>query len=105
MALGNSRPRNWGKDSQEIALALLLKRNNLAYQLTPMPALDQKPRMALKLAGRKGEVTTPFAETCAELVNVRRGVWKALHVVDGRTLAAGISLRDAVRRTIEVVLH
>lgn len=30
MALGTSRPRNWGKESQEAALAILLKREHAA---------------------------------------------------------------------------
>jgi len=36
MALGTSRPRNWGKETQSIALSILLEREHVAYQVRPV---------------------------------------------------------------------
>lgn len=98
MALGTNRTRNWGREAQEIALALLLKHRRVAYQVKPRGTL-----LELWLTPSHNGLTLPFTETVASLVNVRRGLWHAESPFDGRVLAKGISQRDVVRATIQTV--
>lgn len=77
MALGTSRPRNWGKESQQIALEILMKRKN--------------------------GITLPFIKSVASMVNTRRGRWESRHPFDDRVLATGVSERDVIRKTIQAV--
>lgn len=106
MTLGMSRPRNWGKDSQQAALEIALLRRHVAFRTSKLrPRADGTRRLALWLAPSRDGLTLPFAETCAELENVRRGLWEARHPFDGRLLAKGISERDVIRATIEAVWH
>lgn len=107
MALGTSRTRNWGKETQEAALACLLERVHVAYQVRPVkqPAGTAKT-LSLWLTPSRDGLTLPYCQgTCANLVNTRRGHWEAHHPFDGRVLAKGISLRDVVRATIQAVWH
>lgn len=98
MTLGTSRPRNWGREAQECALSLMLSRRRVAYQVKPRGRL-----LELWLTPSHGGVTLPFMETVASLVNVRRGLWRAEHPVDGRVLASGISKRDVIRAAIQII--
>lgn len=98
MTLGTSRPRNWGKEAQEIALSLLLERQRVAYRVKPRGRL-----LELWLAPSNKGVTLPFVNTVASLVQVRRGRWIAEHPFDGRVLATGISQRDVIRAAIQAV--
>lgn len=102
MALGTNRTRNWGKEAQECALALLLKRARVAYKVASA-GTGARLREVLFLAPSHNGVTLPFIDAPAELFHVRRGRWEARHPFDGRVLATGISLRDVVRATIQVV--
>jgi hypothetical protein len=96
MALGNSRPRNWGKDFQMIALHDVLKRRRVAYQIKKSGKL-----LELWLTPSHNGVTLPFVQSFARLVNVRRGFWRAESIEDGGILATGVSERDIVRATIQ----
>ena len=100
MTLGTSRPRNWGKESQQIALDMLIKRRRVAYRTQ-----SAGDHLTLWLTPSHGGITLPYTESVADLVNVRRGRWEARHPFDGRLLATGISLRDVVRATIQEVWH
>lgn len=102
MALGTRHVRNWGREAQQIALDLLLRREGVAYRLQPLKRFARQ-RFALFLAPSRGGITLPFTESVADLVHVRRGRWEAWHPMDGRVLASGISVRDVVRATIKVV--
>lgn len=107
MALGTNRTRNWGKEAQECALALLLKRARVAYDVRPVrtPQGNDK-RLFLWLTPSHNGLTLPFYQgSCADLVNVRRGRWEARHPFDGRVVATGCSLCDVVRATIQAVWH
>jgi len=119
MALGTSRPRNWGKESQAAALSILTKyerkplaamrrfssRLNVAYSVHPAKRApsDSLKKSSLWLTPSKDGLTLPFSDSCADLVNTRRGHWKARHPFSGRVLATGISLRDVIRATIQDV--
>lgn len=105
MTLGTSRPRNWGKDSQMVALALVLKCKRVAFDLRTTRALDGRRRQALWLTPSHNGVTLPFVQSFADIVHVKRGVWTATHPWDGRVLARGVSERDVVRATIEAIWH
>lgn len=94
MALGTTRTRNWGKEDQTMALSMALHRRGAAYQVRSG---------YLYLAARKGDVTLPFNQSCAQLLNVQRGRWEACNPWDGRLLAIGVSERDVIRATIERV--
>lgn len=94
MTLGNPRPRNWGAEAQEAALALALKHHHVAYKLQ-----DD----LLFLAPSKNGTTLPFVESCASLVNIRRGCWEARHLFDDHVLATGVSKRDVIRATVQAV--
>lgn len=96
MALGTSRPRNWGKESQQIALEILMEHRNVAFKVK---------RGVLFLAPSRNGVTLPFVESVASLLNTRRGRWEARHPFDDRVLATGVSERDVVRATIQAVWH
>ncbi len=102
MAFGNSRPRNWGKESQQAALELAMLRQSVAWRATPTRAAR---RLALWLTPSRDGVTLPFREVAADLFNVRRGRWEARHPFDGRLLAVGVSERDVIRATIQTVWH
>lgn len=106
MTLGTPRPRNWGKEAQQIALDMLLKQRKVTYALrdvkSPGGGLTHK---SLWLAASANAITLPFTESCAELVNTRRGRWEARHPFDGRVLARGVSERDVVRSVIEAIWH
>jgi hypothetical protein len=94
MALGTNRTRNWGRDAQEIALSIAMRKYRVGYEIR---------HGLLFLAGSNGRITLPFNQSCASLVHVRRGRWEAHHPFDGRLLASGISERDVVRATIQAV--
>ncbi len=102
MGIGVPRPRNWGVESQNAALAILMLRRKVTYKVEH----DKQQHLVLKLAAHDEEkgITLPF-EDAAELVNVERGRWKAFSLWDGRELASGISQRDVVRATIDAVWH
>lgn len=91
MSLGMPRARNWGKDAQQVALAIALKENHVAYRIRGENLL---------LAGSANGITLPF-ETVAKLANTRRGQWQARHLFDDRLLATGVSQRDVIRATIQ----
>lgn len=104
MALGLSRPRNWGKEAQQSALEIALLRRHVAFRTTKLrPLADGTRRLLLWLTPSRNGLTLPFTESCAELENIGRGRWQARHPVDGRLLAKGISERDVIRATIDVV--
>lgn len=105
MTLGTSRPRSWGKEAQQIALDMALKRARVAYQTRPVErVLGESRRYVLWLAPSHNGITLPFSfGSCADLVNVRRGRWEARHPFDGRVLATGVSMRDVVRAVIPAV--
>jgi len=96
MALGNSRPRNWGKEAQEGALRLACLRGKVAYQVR---------KDALFLAASANGLTLPFVESVAMLENDRRGHWVARNLFDDRVIATGVSQRDVIRATIDAVWH
>lgn len=98
MPLGTHRTRNWGKEAQDCALALLLARRRVVYQIKPRGRL-----LELWLAPSHEGVTLPFVETVASLVHVRRGFWRSEHPINGNVLATGISQRDVIRATIQTV--
>lgn len=100
MALGNSKPRNWGKNDQEIALWSIMKRRKVAYKI-----VNKNNVITLFLTPSNGDITLPFTDSVATLVNERRGLWIARHQFDDRILARGISQRDVIRATIEQVWH
>lgn len=100
MGKGVKKPRNWGKDEQEIALYMALKRCQVAYKVTKVRAGRNH---ALWLAPSKDDITLPFVESVAELVNVKRGRWVSTHPFDGRSLATGVSRRDVIRATIQAI--
>lgn len=107
MALGTSRTRNWGKEAQAGALAILLQRAKVAYKVCPLrPVSPGQRRVSLWLTPSHNGLTLPFyGGSCAELVTVRRDRWEARHLWDGRVLASGCSLMDVVRATIQQVWH
>lgn len=94
MALGTSRPRNWGKESQQIALEILMKRRNVAFKVV---------KGVLFLTPSKNGISLPFIESVASMVNTRRGRWESRHPFDDRVLATGVSERDVIRKTIQAV--
>lgn len=96
MSLGTPRPRNWGKDEQKIALALLLERNKVAYRIR-----NSELGPTLWLAASANGTTLPFIDCCANLVHARRLRWEARHPFDDRLLAVGCSKLDVVRATIQ----
>lgn len=93
MALGNNRPRNWGKDSQEAALAILLSRRNVAYEVKGDRLLVWPKNATCEL--RK------MATTVATLENTKRGEWTSNNPFDGSIIAKSCSQRDCIRKTIE----
>lgn len=95
MALGNSRPRNWGKEAQQIALEVLCKHRKVAYKVTAL----KNDCKELSLAASNGAVTLPYAWNC-RLENVRRGRWISVSFQDGHEISSGISLRECIRKTI-----
>ena len=105
MALGTSRPRNWGKESQQIALDLLMLRNHVAYKTRPQGGTATLRKRSLWLTPSRDGTTLPFAESCCTLIHIRRGHWEARHPYDDRLLATGISERDVIRATILAVWH
>ena len=95
MGLGMPRVRNYGKDAQQVALALTLEQKRVAFKVRGDNLL---------LAGSAHGQTLPF-ETVATLVNTRRGRWEARHIFDDRRLAVGVSQRDVIRATIGAIWH
>ena len=93
MSIGMPRTRNWGKDAQQVALAIALEKSRVAYRISG----DK-----LMLAGSANGLTLPF-ETVATLTNIRRGRWEARSQFDDRLFATGISQRDVIRATIQTV--
>ncbi len=104
MGIGVKRTRNWGKDAQEVSLALILESRNVAYK-TAFAGTGQRRREVLFLTGSKNGVALPFLDGVADLIHVRRGRWEARHPFDGRLLATGISHRDVIRATIQAIWH
>lgn len=100
MSLGNSRPRNWGREAQLAGLAIAMKRGRVAYQIR-QEGRGACRRPVLYLAPSHAGITLPFTDSVADLVHVARGKWEALHRFDGRVLARGVSVADVVRATIE----
>lgn len=98
MALGTSRPRNWGKEAQQTALSLLLDRAGLVYRTT-----KTRRGLALWLARTNGKITLPFLGTCAELQNVERNKWVSTDPINGEEIAKGVSERDVIRATIQTM--
>lgn len=96
MALGSNYTRNWGKEAQEAALRLIMKRRAVAYEVR---------NGLLFLAPSRNGTTLPFNTSVASLVNVRRGQWEAQSLWDGRVIARGVSERDVIRATIATVWH
>lgn len=97
MALGNNRPRNWGKDAQQAALAILLKQRNAAYKVVTHTngAID------LMVAATDGTITLPFS-TLATLHHEGRANWEARNPITGDVIASNcISQREAIRKAIE----
>lgn len=103
MALGSSRPRNWGVDAQQAALSVALARLGLSCYVQPVKHAGAEKRLSLWVAPARRPRSMPFTESCCVLVNVRRGRWEAQHNFDGRVLATGISERDVVRAVIEAL--
>ncbi len=99
MSLGSSRPRNWGREAQASALALVMKARNVVFEIRTEGKGSWRHKV-LYLAASKGGTTLPFTSV-ATLANVKRGQRQARHHYDGRLLATGVSLRDVVRATIE----
>lgn len=97
MALGLSRPRNYGRDVQQSRLAIAMQCGNVTYRVQCRRGVKM-----LYLAGKAGCHILPF-EGVAELANTRRGHWEARHVFDGRVLATGLSETDVIAKTIEAV--
>jgi hypothetical protein len=99
MALGNNKPRNWGKESQLAALSMLCQRRRVDY-LT----IKKKARMYLCLFKKDylNNIQLPVEWEC-ELVNERRGRWSSYSSRDGKLIASGVSQRDAILRTIALV--
>ncbi len=93
MSLGMPRTRNWGKDAQQVALAIALEKNRVAYKIRG----DK-----LMLAASANGITLPF-DAVATLINTRRGRWEARHLFSDRLLATGVSQRDVIRATILAV--
>lgn len=93
MALGNSKPRNWGKDVQEGRLRIALNRLKVAFKVE---------RGFLYLAPSAKGITLPFASV-ASLHNTQRGRWEAWSVFDDTVIGRGISQRDCIRATVEAV--
>jgi hypothetical protein len=96
MTIGTKRARNWGKEAQEQALALLLQRRRLAYQVVTRGTATE-----LRVAPSHRGVTLPFVDTVATLIHVRRGLWRAEHPFDGHVLASAVSQRDVIRMAIQ----
>jgi hypothetical protein len=95
MSLGNSRPRNWGKEQQEIALRMAMAHHKVAYQLR---------QGYLYLANTDGVNTLPFNTSFATISHISRGKWESFNVQDGKRIATGCSLTDLLGRTIHAVL-
>jgi len=77
MTLGTSRPRNWGKESQKIALSMLLTKRRVAYKIKAknQPHLIKADlHRELFLAPSHNGITLPFNESFAILTNPQRGV-------------------------------
>lgn len=104
MALGLARVRNWGREAQEGALALVLARSRLAYRVRPA-GRGRARRERLFLAASFNGVTLPFTEAVADLGHKGRGRWEAQSLWDARVLATGVSRRDVIRATIQTVWH
>lgn len=106
MALGTNKARNWGREAQQIALALVMASKHVAYRVTTrnLPHLVATGRQhELWLTPSRGGLTLPFTETVATLVHVRRGLWRAESTRTGAVLGTGISITDVIRNTIEQV--
>lgn len=104
MGIGMPRARNWGKDAQQSALAILLESKKVAHKVANVGTGPRKHEM-LFLAGSHGGLTLPFTDGVADLVHACRGRWEARHPFDGRLLAYGVSKRDVIRATIKAVWH
>lgn len=100
MALGNSRPRNGGRDFQHGVLAMELARHQLIYRVTPTRRSAMK---TLWFTGSNEEVTLPYVQSYCLLVHERRGRWKAVAHWDGRLLASGSSVVDVVGKVLRYV--
>lgn len=94
MALGTTRTLNWGKEDQQSALNMAMRRNRIAFQIR---------KGFLFLAASNGKITLPFNTSCAQLIHVQRRRWESLSPWNGQLIASGISERDVVRATIEKV--
>lgn len=93
MTLGNSKPRNWGKDSQNAAINLLLAERKVVFRVK---------KDVLYLAPSDGINTLDY-RSVATLVNVRRGRWESYNVFDGVVIADGCSRLDCIRKTINIL--
>jgi hypothetical protein len=93
MALGNSNPRNWGKEAQEIALSLLLKQRNAAFSVTSDGRLMVWPK-------NNAAELKMLAVSVATLEHPRNGLWTSCSPFDGSVIATGCSQRDCIRKTI-----
>ena len=102
MALGNSRPKNGGRDWQNSVLAIELTRNQLAYKVTGTRCSERK---LLWLTGSNAELTLPFVQSYCSLEHIRRGRWNAVSAFDGRILATGCSLTDARGKVIRATYN
>lgn len=96
MALGTNRTRNWGREAQASALAILLETRNVAYQVR---------QNVLYLAASRNGLTLPFHESVARLEQIKRGYWVAYSMWDDRVIVSGISQRDVIRATIQTVWY
>ena len=103
MTLGTSRPRNWGKEAQLAKLAMIMRSRNVTYSTKPLrPSPTMQRRIQLLLAPAKDGLVLDF-NSVAELTNVRRGHWEARAITNDSLIASGISERDVIAKTIEVL--
>jgi hypothetical protein len=97
MTLGLSRPRNGGREWQNLFLAIELHRNHLAYRVTNTRRPECK---LLWLTGSNGELTLPFVQSYCYLEHIERGRWNARSEWDGRLMAHGCSIADVIGKVI-----
>ena len=100
MALGTSRPHNGGVDYQNGILTMELRRNQIAYRVTPVTGIHKDDHKVLWLTPSDGELTLPFVQSYCNLEHVTRGRWNAVSEWDGRVLATGCSLTDVIGKVI-----
>jgi hypothetical protein len=101
MALGNSRPRNWGKESQQTSLLIACRRGKVDYRIR-----KNKHSVFLGLFAKdhKNDIELPVAWEC-ELVNEKHGAWVSRSIQDGAAIARGVSQCDVIFQTIRTVWH